>query len=239
MSLFASYGKFIFEKKWTADNINTVLNLIKKKNGCKLVDLGCGDGRLTELFAEQAGAKTVIGVEPAKIGSKIGRKIKVVSANLNHKLPLKDNYFDIAISHYSLEHLYNVDIFMSEVNRILKKGGTFIVATDNLASWPNILSLLLGWQPFSSAYGVAKYALGNPLAGVGDFTVEEGDSLGELSHNKVLAYQTLKEIFGVYGFRLKEITGVGYFPFYGSLSKFLCSIDKRHSHLLVIKAVKK
>lgn len=240
MDLFKKYSKYIFEKQWTKEENDALLGLINKKNKCRMVDLGCGDGRLTALFAEKAGASEVIGVEPAKINRKIkNKKIKIVSANLNHKLPFKDNYFDIAISHFSLEHLYNIDVFMKESHRILKKGGTFIIATDNLASWPNILALLFGWQPFSTAYGAAERPLGNPFAGAGDFVIEEGDSLGELSHNKVLAYQSLKEICGEYNFKLQTVTGIGYFPFFGFISKFLCTIDVRHSHLLIVKAINK
>ena len=240
MSFLSKYAKFIFEKKWTQEDHDAVLSLINKKNGCKLIDLGCGDGRLTAMFAEKANASTIVGVEPAKIKNRIkNKKIKIVSADLNKKLPFKDGSFDIVVSHFSIEHLYNVDVFIKEMFRILKKGGYVIVATDNLASWPNILSLILGWQPFSTAYGVATRPMGNPLAGAGDFVIEEGDSLGELSHNKVQAYQSLKEVFKFYGFKLKSIVGVGYFPFFGALSNFFCSIDPRHAHLIIVKAVKK
>lgn len=234
------YAKFIFEKKWTQEENDAFLSLITPKKNSKLVDLGCGDGRLTLLFAEKAKANGITGVESGEIKRLINsKKIKVVSANLNHPLPFKDNSFDIVVSHFSLEHLYNTDVFIKETRRILKKGGYTVVATDNLASWPNILSLLAGWQPFSSAYGVADKPLGNPFAGSGDFVVEEGDSLGELSHNKVLSYQTIHEAYVEYGFKVNKMLGVGYFPFFGALSRFFCSFDARHAHLLLIKATKK
>lgn len=239
-SLFKKYAKFIFEKKWTMEENDVFMSLIKPKKDIRIVDLGCGDGRLTLKFADKAKAKEVIGVESGKIRKKIKKdKIKIISGNLNHKLSLKDNYFDLAISHFSLEHLYNVDVFMLEVNRMLKKGGVFLVATDNLASWPNLLALFMGWQPFSSAYGVASRPLGNPFAVGGDFVVEDGDSLGELSHNKVLAYKTLLDVFSEYGFRVEVVYGIGYFPFFGKLSELMCRIDKRHSHLLIVKGIKK
>ncbi len=238
--LFKKYAKFIFEKKWTQDENEAFLSLIKPKEGSSLIDLGCGDGRLTLKFAQKAKAVHVVGVEPGKVSRFIDKKkIKIISANLNHPLPLKDSSFDIVVSHFSLEHLYNTDLFIKETKRILKKGGYAVIATDNLASWPNILSLLMGWQPFSSAYGVAARPLGNPFAGGGDFIVEEGDSLGELSHNKVLSYQTLKEVFVEYGFKVNKIIGIGYFPFFGSWSTFFCNIDTRHAHLLAIKVVKR
>lgn len=237
--LLKKYAFFIFSKAWTQEENQIFLSFIKKKPGSSLVDLGCGDGRLTLLFAEKAKASTAIGVESGKIKRFINnKKIKIVSANLNHPLPFKDNSFDIVISHFSLEHLYNIDVFIKETRRILKKGGYTLVATDNLASWPNILSLIMGWQPFTTTYGVASKPLGNPFAVGGDFQVEEGDSIGELSHNKVLAYQMLGDAYREYGFKVKFITGVGYFPFYGFLSRFFCKIDTRHAHLLIMKAYK-
>lgn len=237
--LLKKYAFFIFSQSWTQEENKAFLSLISKKNGSSLVDLGCGDGRLTLLFADKAKAEKIVGVEPGKIKRFINnKKIKVISANLNHPLPFKDNSFDIVVSHFSLEHLYNIDVFIKESKRILKKGGYTLVATDNLASWPNILALIMGWQPFTTTYGVANKSLGNPFAVGGDFEIEEGDSIGELSHNKVLAYQMLGDAYREYGFRVKSITGVGYFPFYGALSRLFCKIDKRHAHLLIIKAYK-
>jgi SAM-dependent methyltransferase len=237
--LLKKYAFFIFSQSWTQDENEAFFSLIKKKNGSALADLGCGDGRLTLKFADKAGAAKVVGVEPGKIKRFINKKkVKIISANLNHPLPFKDNSFDIVISHFSLEHLYNVDVFIKESKRILKKGGYTLVATDNMASWPNIMSLIMGWQPFTTTYGVANKPLGNPFAVGGDFEVEEGDSIGELSHNKVLAYQMLGDAYREYGFKVRSITGVGYFPFYGALSRFFCKIDTRHAHLLIIKAYK-
>ncbi len=236
---FRNYARFVFVKKWTSEENEKFLSLIKRRKNSRLLDLGCGDGKLTLSFAEKAGATTVVGVESGKIKDLINKKkIKIISANLNHKLPFKDSYFDVVISHFSLEHLYNVDVFISETYRILKKGGYVLVATDNLSSWANIVSLIMGWQPFTTAYGVARRSLGNPFSIGGDFVVDDGDSLGELSHNKVLAYKMLIDVYKEYGFKVEEVKGIGYFPFYGSISDFFCSIDARHSHLLLLKAKK-
>ncbi len=48
-----------------------------------------------------------------------------------------------------IEHLYNSDLVISEIYRILKRNGILILSTPNLASWINRLVLLLGYQPFS------------------------------------------------------------------------------------------
>jgi len=46
-----------------------------------------------------------------------------VLANLEEKLPLKDNSFDEIIGNHILEHINNLNGLMKELNRISKKGG--------------------------------------------------------------------------------------------------------------------
>ncbi len=238
IKLIKKYSFFIFNN-WGDEEVNQFINLITIKPGCKMVDLGCGDGKLTLKFAEKAHAKYIVGVDSKSMEKYINKKeIKFISANLNGKLPFKDNSFDLITSHFSLEHLYNSGLFIKESRRILKKGGQMVVGTDNLANWPNIIALLFGWQPFVSAYGVANKILGNPLSIAEGYIVENEDNLGELSHNKVMAYKMLIDSYKEYGFKIQAVVGIGYFPFFGVISKFLSNIDKRHSHFLILKAKK-
>jgi len=157
LNSFKSYAHNLFAD-WMVQDIDAVLSLIDV--GDSIVDLGCGDGKLTKKFSKKAKAKKVFGLDsfPSKNG------VKVLKGNLNRKFPFKSKTFDAAISHYSLEHLYNTGLFISETHRILKKGGYTVVATDNLSNWPTIAALILGYQPFSLACGISKRSIGNPLA---------------------------------------------------------------------------
>lgn len=106
-----------------------------------------------------------------------------------------------------------------------------MISTENLASWHNILSLLFGWQPFSlgniSSY---KLGIGNPLA------LHRGENLSFSSwqHIRVFAYQGLKEIFEIKGFKVEKILGAGYYP----LPNLMAKLDPRHAAFLTIKARK-
>jgi len=217
-----------------------VLSLIEKSDS--FVDLGCGDGKMTKAAARKANAKSILGLDSLPIKS----SFKIIKGNLNRKFPFKSNSFDAVLSHYSLEHLYNSGLFISETRRILKKGGYTIVATDNLSNWPTIIALVFGFQPFSLADGICKKSIGNPLALRANFgeivrdkkTDQDWRLSGEWSHNKVLSYQALIDSYQEYGFKIEKVIGVGYFPFGGILSKLFANIDKRHAHLLVMKARK-
>jgi SAM-dependent methyltransferase len=239
--MLKKYAIKIFNS-WTDENIKSVLNNIEPNKNASLVDLGCGDGVLTARFSKRLGSKKIFAVDGLKTNIK---GVKTIKSNLNKRLPFQNNLFDVAVSHYSIEHLYNTGEFIYEMHRILKKGGYGVIATDNLAAWPNVLSLIFGYQPFSMTMGVGKNALGNPFA-VRMNMKEIGDSSfnlnwrksGEFSHNKVLSYKMLIDAFKEYGFEIERIDGIGYFPFYGRISKIFCKIDKRHSHLLVLKVRK-
>lgn len=222
---------------WADHSIEAVISQLEK--GGKVLDLGCGDGKLTLQLTRKMKPDTLIGVDA--FGK--NNKFKIIKADLNRDLPFKDESFDAVISNYSLEHLYNTGVFISETFRILKKGGYTVVATDNLASWPAIASLMMGFQPSTLASGIAENAIGNPFALRSHETLDSKFALqwrnaGEYSHNKVLAYQALVDAYRAFGFEIENVTGAGYFPFKGVLSKIMAKIDKRHSHLLVLKARK-
>ena len=45
-----------------------------------------------------------------------------------NKLPFDDNSFDLIMSFYSLEHIYPLDKYLEELNRVLRKNGRLIGA---------------------------------------------------------------------------------------------------------------
>ncbi len=227
----------VFSGDWTKEENETFISLIETNPGCSLVDLGSGEGRLTKLFAKKAKATKVVGVEGGPL-PKGKSAITFVRSDINHKLPFKNGQFDVVISHFSLEHLYNTGLFLQESRRILKKGGYMLIATDNLANWMNVAALIMGWQPFVSTYGVSSRMLGNPMAVGGSFIVKDLSLLGLLSHNKVLSYQMIIDALKEYGFEVEDVRGIGYLIFGGWISKLLCRLDVRHSHLLIAKARK-
>lgn len=43
-----------------------------------------------------------------------------------HELPFEDDYFDHVISKETLEHMISPTIALFEINRVMRKGGTFV-----------------------------------------------------------------------------------------------------------------
>jgi SAM-dependent methyltransferase len=231
---------------WLAWETEQFLSLLPRADSeLRLLDLGCGDAKFTHQVATKLHIppKQVLGVDA--FDSDEGQ-IKVVAGNLNHVLPLEAGSFDVVISHFSLEHLYNPAQFLREIFRVLSVDGCAVIGTDNLAAWPNIFSLALGWQPFSSTHGIGINRCGNPLAlrsasfmdmedaiPRGVETPDGWRSTGEFSHNKVLAYLGMLDAYKEAGFIVEEVRGAGYLPLKGRAARIAAKIDIRHAHFLV------
>jgi len=225
--------KRLLQRIWDASerqHVANLLSLFNQNSWAKLLDCGCGDGELTLRVAKKIGTKLVWGVEISETGARaaMAEEIRVVSSDLNGKLPFTDGFFDAVHANQVIEHLYNTDAFLSEVRRVLKPGGYAVVATENLASWHNVFSLLFGWQPFSFTNITAKTAtVGNPLScHKGEWVEQEGRQ-----HVKAFAYQGLKDVFVVHGFAVEKVLGAGYYPF----GNFFANLDPRHAHFLALK----
>lgn len=107
------------------------LNFIKDGDIC--LDAACGSGYGSELISQKA--KKVIGLEVDEHALKFARdnyqndRIEFRKADLTQPLDLPDDYFDVAVSIETIEHITNHDAMLSEFRRVLKPGGLLIAST--------------------------------------------------------------------------------------------------------------
>ncbi len=125
-----------WDKMFTAEDLEVLAFLIdsfKIRDGFRVADLGCGTGVLFDLLRRKVGASgLIVGVDfsprmlsKAKTNFPFSNIIAIdgdVEA-----LPLRSDYFDIAISFAAFAHFPNQALVIEEASRILKKGGTFNV----------------------------------------------------------------------------------------------------------------
>jgi len=145
------------------DSVEILLEMLEPNTNAKLLDVGCGDGSNTLKFAAKIGTKRVYGIDVVDefIKRAEDKGVTAYKADLNRKWPVDRSQFDVVTSNQSIEHVWNTRRYVSEIFRCLKPRGYAVVATENLASWPNILALLAGYQPFSTT-NICGYSLGNP-----------------------------------------------------------------------------
>lgn len=125
----------------------TVLSLLKDGKNRKILDLGCGNGDLSnDLY------KLGFDVIPCDAYlSDIRKKhphIKCKFADLNKDFPFDNNEFDYAVALELIEHLENPWYFFREVNRVVKPRGKFILTTPNIENyWSRLVYFLVGKFP--------------------------------------------------------------------------------------------
>ncbi|MBI1983631.1 MAG: methyltransferase domain-containing protein [Acidobacteria bacterium] len=99
-----------------------------RKKPLKLLDVGCGEGRLI-LYGPFPEVKfTGIDVRPTSLEMCRERGYaKVTQANLTGALFSEDETYDIVVCSHVLEHLQSPEKMVGEVWRVLKPGGLFVV----------------------------------------------------------------------------------------------------------------
>lgn len=118
----------------------------------RILDIGCADGRLTEIIGKKAKAKKLFGLEISPIGVKLAAEkgIQVARDDIDdYDLPYKSNCFDMVICTDVIEHIVNTFHLLEEIYRVLRSGGCMILATQNMASWYNRILLLMGKLPLT------------------------------------------------------------------------------------------
>lgn len=97
-----------------------------------VLDIGCGDGSMSELLFQGRIIDAGLDVKPKelKIAQKRGFYRAVVCANAS-KMPFSDNVFNTVISNSTFEHIEDDIAAVSEVARVLKKGGSFLFSVPN------------------------------------------------------------------------------------------------------------
>ncbi len=107
------------------------------------LDLGCGDGILTDILFKRIGRKPrLVGIDPDPLETEAARKYPFyerIHTTGGDSIPEPDSTFDYVISNSVLEHIPSLEPVIREVGRVLKPGGRFFYTVpcpgfhDNLA----------------------------------------------------------------------------------------------------------
>ena len=177
-----------------------VLKIFSRYKFNRILDVGCADGNFSILLKEACSAKEVYGIEISEKGVKLARNNGVKAFQLDiddEDFPFEDNYFDAIFAGQIIEHLYDPDHFLEECYRVLKQNGILVLSTVNLSSLYNRLTLMFGYQPFSTSVST-RYNVGRP------FELSD-EILGD--HIRVFTHRALLELLKLYNFKILEVRG--------------------------------
>jgi SAM-dependent methyltransferase len=167
-TVFLNYGREVIAD-WTL-----------RMDALRALDIGVGTGedllsiagnrpkslRPVELFG-------VDSYEP-NLRSLCEKNIKGVQCNIETEaLPFPEQTFDLILANQVLEHTKELFWIVSEVSRVIKPGGYFIVGVPNLASLHNRIALLFGIQP-TSIDVLGPHVRGFTAGGLIDFLETDG-----------------------------------------------------------------
>ena len=152
---------------------NWIFSNYKITHGMKVLELGCGTGDMWKGHEDLMGACSSLVLSDfsegmlenakANLGEKSGLEYRVIDIQ---NIPFDDESFDVVIANMMLYHVPDMNRGLSEVRRVLKKGGDFYCATFGEHGIMEFLSKAL------NAYGVEDNANKN-------FTLQNGKEILE------------------------------------------------------------
>jgi len=148
--------------KYIKDNLINDFNLINKKkplDGLKILDIGCGGGLLSEPMA-RLGAR-VTGIDPVKRNIEIAKhhlkrsKLDIKYYNFSPEKFKSNNKYDVILNMEIIEHVKNVDFFIKQSVKFLKKSGIMFIATLNQTLKSYLFAIvgaeyILKWLPIGT-----------------------------------------------------------------------------------------
>ncbi len=137
---------------------------------------------------------------------------------------LNDESVDVLVSSQCLEHIPDTDHFISEANRVLKKGGILILSVPNQGALVFILMLLLTINPTMNEVSNRFIGLGNPFS---TNRYKKRENYHGYTHLRLFTTRAMDDLIKVYGFEVMKNHGATFgipligeflakiFPYYG------------------------
>jgi len=119
------------------------------------LDVGCGEGRFCRMLRERGIAP--VGIDPTAALLEVARQRDPAGDyrfGLAERLEFADAAFDLVVSYLTLIDIDDIDAAIPEMARVLKPGGTLLVA--NLTSF-NTAGQPAGWQ--AGPDGLKRFAI--------------------------------------------------------------------------------
>ena len=140
---------------------------MKMNHNTKYLDIGCGDGKKTNLIGKIFNIKknNIYGTDielwgPYMANKKFNFDFKYILKN--EKLDFPDNTFDFITCILTLHHIKNLDSMINEIYRVLKPHGSFILIEHDILNYMDNLIVDIQHTFFAFLYDNNKNYIKNP-----------------------------------------------------------------------------
>ena len=119
-----------------------------------VLEVGCGRGGGASYVARTFAPRRYVGLDVNRTSIAFDRRFYREQRNLEfvagdaHAMPFDEGTFDVALNVESSHHYHDLARFLAEVHRVLKPGGTFVMACFPSADEPTALRQHLRDSPF-------------------------------------------------------------------------------------------
>ena len=199
MNFISSYYKFKKDRKPLLKSVN-------------ILDIGCGGGLISEPMS-RLGAN-VTGIDASEKNIKIAslhakkNNLKINYINASPEQLSEKGAYDVILNLEVVEHVDNLDLYLSSCSKLLKKNGIMFVATLNRTITSYIKAIvgaeyILRWLP-----------------------------IGTHDWNKFLKPEELEKKLNNLNFKLKEVKGLSFNPL---IQKWKQTDDLSVNYILVVQ----
>ncbi|MGI4853580.1 MAG: class I SAM-dependent methyltransferase [Janthinobacterium lividum] len=140
---YAANGRFV------ADMADEVFVMLAARPGERILDLGCGDGALTERIAATGADVTGCDADESMLAAAFRRGLKTVRADMR-ALPFQGE-FDAVFSNAALHWVRDQDSVLRGIHMALRTGGRFVAEMGGLG---NIAAIRTALSATLKAHGI-------------------------------------------------------------------------------------
>jgi SAM-dependent methyltransferase len=128
-----------------------VVEWLGAKANERILDVGCGDGQLTQRIAATGARVTGVDASAEMVAAARARGVEAEVGNAE-ALPHPDHTFDAVFSNAALHWVRDQDAMLREVHRVLKPGGRFVA---EMGGHGNIAAIRVAFMAALARHGLA------------------------------------------------------------------------------------
>ncbi|WP_458647980.1 class I SAM-dependent methyltransferase [Sivoneniella epilithica] len=134
--------------------IHITLRLLNDLSFDKSLEIGYGSGVLLPTLSKVS--NQVYGVDIGSDPEFVARQLKALgckptlSTGVADQLLFEDNYFDLVVAVSVLEHIKDIEPFLTEIHRVIKPGGFLLVGMPAVNSFMEKLFAAIGFSGISN-----------------------------------------------------------------------------------------